>query len=188
MVDTMQAEAATRHPPLLARAGDARCHPAAVAARFSLRLPEVGIAPAAAALGVELAVPINRAMDAEGRAAIRLGPDEWLLLMSEAEANGRSAALDAALTDGRFSLVDIGQRQAGIVLEGDAVADMLNAGCPLDLGLAAFPIGMATRTVFHKAEIVLWRQGKARFHLEVWRSFAPYVWDLLGVVGREYPE
>jgi sarcosine oxidase subunit gamma len=44
------------------------------------------------------------------------------------------------------------------------------------LGLIAFPIGMCTRTLFGKAEIVLWRTGEAQFHIEVWRSFAGYVW------------
>jgi sarcosine oxidase subunit gamma len=54
----------------------------------------------------------------------------------------------------------------------------------LDLGLSAFPIGMCTRTLFGKAEIVLWRTGEAQFHIEVWRSFAGYVWGVLGVAGE----
>jgi len=44
---------------------------------------------------------------------------------------------------------------------------------------------MCTRTVFAKAEIVLWRTQPEQFHLEVWRSFAPYVWELLEIVGAE---
>jgi sarcosine oxidase, subunit gamma len=31
------------------------------------------------------------------------------------------------------------------------------------------------RTIFEKAEIILWRTGEQSFHIEVWRSFAPYV-------------
>jgi sarcosine oxidase subunit gamma len=34
---------------------------------------------------------------------------------------------------------------------------------------------MAARTMFLKTEIVLWRQAETRFHVEVWRSFAPYL-------------
>jgi len=45
---------------------------------------------------------------------------------------------------------------------------------------------MATRTMFMKADIVLWRTGAETFHIEVWRSFAPYVWSLLEVIGQEY--
>jgi sarcosine oxidase subunit gamma len=51
---------------------------------------------------------------------------------------------------------------------------VLTSGCPLDLSAQAFPVGMVARTLFHKAEIVLWRREEG-FHLEVWRSFAPYV-------------
>ena len=56
----------------------------------------------------------------------------------------------------------------------------------LDLDPAAFPVGMATRTLFTKAEIVLWRQGADTFHVEVWRSFAPYLHGLLAEAAREY--
>jgi sarcosine oxidase subunit gamma len=45
---------------------------------------------------------------------------------------------------------------------------------------------MCTRTLFSKAPIVLWRTAADAFHLEVWRSFVPYVQQLLRVVAREY--
>jgi sarcosine oxidase subunit gamma len=45
---------------------------------------------------------------------------------------------------------------------------------------------MCTRTVFAKAEVVLWRTGADAFHVEVWRSFAPYVLGLLEEAAREY--
>ena len=63
---------------------------------------------------------------------------------------------------------------------------MLNAGCPLDLDLAEFPVGMCTRTVFAKADIVLWRTRADAFHLEVWRSFAGYVAGLLAEIATEF--
>jgi sarcosine oxidase, subunit gamma len=44
---------------------------------------------------------------------------------------------------------------------------------------------MCTRTVFGKAEIVLWRPAEQSFRLEVWRSFSPYVAHLLHEVARE---
>jgi sarcosine oxidase subunit gamma len=45
---------------------------------------------------------------------------------------------------------------------------------------------MCTRTLFGKAEIVLWRTAPDAFHIEVWRSFARYVLDCLGEALREY--
>ncbi|MHB1302713.1 MAG: sarcosine oxidase subunit gamma [Acidiphilium sp.] len=173
--------------PLDRLESDARARVAAPMARFSLRLPETGIAAASASLGLDLAQPINRAEAARSCTAFRLGPDEWLLLANEDEADTIATALAAALPDGRFALVDIAQRQTAIMLEGEAACAMLNAGCPLDLDLAAFPVGTATHTLFFKADIVLWRTDPAAFHIEVWRSFAPYVWELLTIVGREYP-
>ncbi len=174
--------------PLSTHRGDQRCRPVNDGARLSLRLPAAAIQPAAEALGIELAIPLNRAVVTDGRTAIRLGPDEWLLLLPEAEAAPMAARLETRLPDGCYSLTDISHRQTGIVLEGSAVADILNGGCPLDFDLAAFPIGMATRTIFFKAETVLWRQSEARFYLEVWRSFAPYVWNLLAIVSHEYTD
>ena len=62
----------------------------------------------------------------------------------------------------------------------------MNGACPLDLDLREFPIGMCTRTVFAKADIVLWRTRAEAFHVEVWRSFAGYVTGLLGEIAREF--
>jgi sarcosine oxidase, subunit gamma len=44
---------------------------------------------------------------------------------------------------------------------------------------------MCTRTMYDKAEIVLWRRAPDRFHLEVWRSFARYVEGLLRIAEAE---
>ena len=44
---------------------------------------------------------------------------------------------------------------------------------------------MCTRTVLAKADVVLWRRAEHRFHLECWRSFAPYCFDFLTQAGRD---
>ena len=62
---------------------------------------------------------------------------------------------------------------------------LLNAGCPLDLDRHAFPVGMCTRTLLQKTEIVLWRIAENVFHLEVARSFAPYAWRFLEQAERD---
>jgi sarcosine oxidase, subunit gamma len=177
-----------RHAPLANLPCDPFARAIAPMARFSLRLGDAAIQSASAAIGLDLAQPINRAVTREQRSALRLGPDEWLILASEGDAAAIAARLDQAISEGVFSLVDISHRQTAILLEGKDVADILNAACPLDLDLGAFPVGMATRTVFAKAEIVLWRIAPAGFHIEVWRSFSPYVWALLRDIGREYKD
>jgi sarcosine oxidase subunit gamma len=40
--------------------------------------------------------------------------------------------------------------------------------------------------VFSKAEIVLWRRATDNFHVEVWRSFTPYLAGLLAQAEAEY--
>jgi sarcosine oxidase subunit gamma len=73
-------------------------------------------------------------------------------------------------------------------IAGPQAATVLAAGCPLDLDPAAFPVGMCTRTVLAKAEIVLWRRADDSFHLEVWRSFAAYVSGVIAEAARELTE
>ena len=100
--------------------------------------------------------------------ALKLGPDDWLLI--DAEPPSIAAA---------GSVVDIGARQIGLIVEGPGARDVLAAGCPLDTADAAFPVAMATRTIFGKAEIILWRTGDDAWRIEVWRSFADYAVRLL---------
>jgi sarcosine oxidase subunit gamma len=62
----------------------------------------------------------------------------------------------------------------------------LNHGCPLDLAESAFPVGMCTRTILGKAPILLSRPEPDVFHVDVWRSFAPYAWSLLDEARQEF--
>jgi sarcosine oxidase, subunit gamma len=112
---------------------------------------------------------------ATGRAALWLGPDEWLLLAPEVEHATLAAALGTVAGAASQSLVDISHRQVGLRVSGPRADQLLNAGCPLDLDVRAFPVGMCSRTLLAKADIVLWRVEPDVFHLEVLRSFAPYV-------------
>jgi sarcosine oxidase, subunit gamma len=127
--------------------------------------------------GVELSIEPLRASPAGERAALWLGPDEWLLLAPPDDKLAQT--VEAGLDGEPGCVVDISHRQVGIDVAGAGAALVLNAGCPLDLADAAFPVGMCTRTVLAKADIVLWRRGHDQFRLECWRSFAPYVFDFL---------
>ncbi len=150
-------------------------------ARYSLRAGEAVLPQIKTALGFALPQTACRSASLGDRHALWLGPDEWLLLC--APDDKLDEALAAALSGSPHSLVEVSCRQTALIVDGAAAADLISAGCPLDLGLDAFPIGMCTRTLFGKAEIVLWRTGEAQFHIEVWRSFAGYVWGLLEAAG-----
>jgi sarcosine oxidase, subunit gamma len=155
---------------LLANDAEFCVTPASPAARFILR----GDSAHVAAFGPATPKPLQ-ASNSGTRAALWLGPDEFLLIAPDEDAAMVEAGMKIAMTAGTSSLVDVSHRQIGLALEGRLAARCLSAGCPLNLDLTAFPIGMATRTIFLKTEIVLWRQAEARFHVEVWRSFAPYL-------------
>lgn len=147
-----------------------------------------GDAAVALAAGTAFGVPIpTQACRAEfqpPRAALWLGPDEFLLLLPEAWMADTTASLGAALASLPHALVDVSHRQLGLVVEGADAAALLNAGCPLDLDEATFPANACTRTLLGKAEIVLWRMAADRFHLEVGRSFLPYVRAFLAEAAR----
>jgi sarcosine oxidase, subunit gamma len=165
--------------------GVTRVRPLPPSARFNFRGRGEVVDVAAAAFGVALPREACRADAAGTRAALWLGPDEWLLLADPEEGPAIEAKLAAALAGQRHSVVDVSHRNTAFALTGPGAAVALNAGCPLDLDISAFPAGMCTRTIFGKAELVLWRTDTERFHVEVWRSFAPYVTQYLEEVLAE---
>lgn len=139
------------------------------------------------AFGVDLPTKLGAAAERDGRATLWLGPDEWLLLASDLDPELFPAEVAAALEGAPHSLVEVSHRQVGLVVSGPGAARALSAGCPLDLRDRAFPVGFATRTLFDKAEIVLWRRGPATYHVEVWRSFSPYLVAALIEAARGAP-
>ncbi len=154
--------------------------------RFAVRADREAALAIGSAFGVELPTTPLRSASREGRTALWLGPDEWLLLAEDANPEAVTAAVGAALEGRAHSWVEVSHRNAGFLLSGVHAADVLNAGCPLPLDRAAFPVGKCARTVFGKAEIVLWRVGETAFRIEVWRSFAAYVAGLLAEAAREH--
>jgi sarcosine oxidase, subunit gamma len=158
------------------------------AARFILRGAEPVRVACGMAFGADLPSRLGPAGEGAGRAALWLGPDEWLLIADGAEAADIGEVLESVLEGTAHSLVDVSHRQIGLTASGPAAARVLNAGCPLDLDLKAFPVGMATRTVFEKVETVLWRRAESTFHIEIWRSFAPYLVGSLAEAARGAPE
>ena len=111
-------------------------------------------------------------MRAGERATLWLGPDEYLLLDLAAQDEGEpatAASIEAALRDSPHALVDVSHRQFAIEVSGPHAEVILRGACPLDLDISRFPVGMCTRTVFAKADIVLWRTGSDR---SIWRSGA----------------
>ena len=145
------------------------------AARFVFQGGRVARETAGRAFGVPLPVAACRASTIGERSALWLGPEEHLLI-APAEIGSRiQAEVSTVLAGVAHSLVDVSDRQVAFAMTGSAARDVLASGCPLDLDPDAFPVDMCTRTLFGKAEIVLWRRSAEEYHLEVARSFSDYV-------------
>ena len=141
------------------------------------------MAHAQAAFGVGLPAAINAMHQSSGYYAICLGPDEWLLLAPLAEAARIERGFAALYDQCPHSLVDIGHREVGIEIRGEAAALALSSACPRDLDV--MPAGSATRTIFDKVQVVLIKHTANFYRIEVWRSFAAHVQGLLAAASQE---
>jgi sarcosine oxidase, subunit gamma len=99
-----------------------------------------------------------------------LGPDEWFMRGAVGTAVPASNGLAIAITD-------VSERAVCLVVEGPNATQLLLSGCPLDLD--RFAVGRATRTIYETVEIILIRESDDCFHVEVWRSFAAWLWTAL---------
>jgi sarcosine oxidase subunit gamma len=164
--------------------------PVPVASRFILHGDTSARVAATPVWGAGFSDEACRAILQGTRATLWLGPDEFLLLdLAEESAQPTAAAertLETAMAGTPHALVDIGHRQFALAIKGPHAELILRGGCPLDLDLGEFPVGMCTRTVFAKAEVVLWRTRADEFHLEAWRSFSGYVTGLLREIAGEF--
>jgi sarcosine oxidase subunit gamma len=177
------AEIATRRTVTLAAQRSVRLLPHAT--RFIIRGGNSALAAASMAFGVPFANEACRSASNAARAALWLGPDEYLLLALENESDAVTGALAQAMHGLPHSLVDVSHRQVALEVSGPHAEWLLEAQCPLPMNLRDFPVGMCTRTVFAKAEIVVWRTAPQAFHVEVWRSFSRYVAELLAAIETE---
>ncbi len=152
-------------------------------ARFVLRIDPQNLDQAGAAFGATVPAGIGKMDGSGGKRAICVGPDEWLLHAPVAQSEMIRSGFAAIYPGFPHSLVETSDREVGIALEGEAAELALNSACPLNLG--EMPAGSATRTVFDTVAITLIKESDTRYRIEVWRSFATHVWDLLAQASRE---
>ncbi len=153
--------------------------------RYNLRIKASDLAMVKKTSGWKLPSKIGQTSKTGERVIFKLGPDEWILSDVPSTA-GKHARIVAKLSkDFVMSAVDISHRSVGFVINGPMAKQAVNIGCPLDLSLETFPIGNVTRTIFENAPIQLYRSSEAEFHIECWRSFAPYLQDFLLAFTRD---
>lgn len=149
--------------------------------RISLRAPDGSVAVLSKALGLSLPRKPKTSASKGSRTVLWLGPDEWLVI-----DDGSKDPLDACSgLDALHSAVGVSHRNIAISVTGPGAAATINAGCPQDLSLAAFPVGACSRTILGKVEIVVLRTGEDAFRVECWRSFSDYVFTFLSEAARD---
>ena len=148
--------------------------------RISLRAPAASVDGLSKALGLALPQKPKTSASKDGRTALWLGPDEWLVIDDVNDPVEACASIEAL-----HSAVGISYRNIAIAVTGPGAANTINAGCPQDLSLAAFPVGACSRTILGKVEIVLLRTGEDAFRVECWRSFSDYVFTFLTEAARD---
>jgi len=151
-------------------------NPVASMERISLRAEDKAISGLGKAIGLTLPVKPATSVTKNDISALWIGPDEWLVL--GVAGSNLETRLNKVKT-GLYSAVSIDNRNTALEISGSNSAHALNAGCPRDLSLDAFPVGACGRTIIGKAEVVLWRKADDEFHVECWRSFSDYVWKYL---------
>ena len=150
-------------------------------ARFSLRCRPDGRSAIAAGLGVSLPDRISAVATKGSRRALCLGPDEWQIDTTAADARVVLGAMAAQKT--AHSLVDITDREVTWRLSGEKATELLSAGIARDLSRIAPHCG--SRTVFDGVQAILFRESETDWTLSVWRSFAPHARHLIDTVNEE---
>ncbi|ESZ41404.1 sarcosine oxidase subunit gamma [Mesorhizobium sp. L103C119B0] len=173
-----------RRPALAGRvvsATDVKVEVLPPAERMSLRAPEASVAALSKALGLTLPKQPKTSAAKAGRTALWLGPDEWLVI----DEAGKDPLADCAGVAALHSAVGISHRNVAFAVTGPAAAAAINAGCPQDLSLEAFPVRAASRTILGKCEILLLRTAADTFRVECWRSFSDYVFTFLSEAASD---
>jgi heterotetrameric sarcosine oxidase gamma subunit len=168
--------------PIVRECNSVRLAMLAPTTRLSIRAGPAAATALGLSLGVLLPTVACRSVTARDRAALWLGPDEWLII---APQEASDLAIQTAV-DHPASIVDVSYRSQTIEISGPRASWCLNAFCPLDLDIRAFPVGMCARTLLGKAEIMLWRIAPQVFHIDVARSLASYVWECLEDASLEF--
>lgn len=130
---------------------------------------------AAAAFGTGL--PAANRFESDGaRAALWLGPDEWLLLLPRPEVATTIARFDMALAGAHFTAVDTSSGRLGLELSGREARAVMEKSCHVDLHPRRFGPGhVAQSAVARVPAIVLQRDERPTYWVFVRPSYAQYL-------------
>jgi sarcosine oxidase, subunit gamma len=120
----------------------------------------------------------NTGFDDGRRAALWLGPDEWMILGPPGAEAEIVAELEIAFAGVHRSVVDVSANRVAIELSGPGRFDLLAHVCPLDLDPRVWTAGRCAQTLLGRAQVILQERTDTTGIL-VRPSFADYLVDLL---------
>jgi sarcosine oxidase subunit gamma len=126
------------------------------------------------------ALPIepNTSWEAAARAALWLGPDEWLILGPSGAGPEIVRELEAAFDGLHRSIMDVSANRVALEVSGPRVKEILSKGCALDLHERSWRPGMCAQTMLAGAQVILNERSDTTGIL-VRPSFADYLVDWL---------
>ena len=148
-------------------------------AQVDLRLDprEAGRAP------YPLPLEPNTAWEDGPRAALWLGPDEWLILGPPGAGPEIVAQLEAALTGTHHSVIDVGANRVAIEISGPRSKEVLSKGCSLDLDpRGGWVADRCAQTLLARVPVILHERSETTGIL-VRPSFAEYLTDWLVIAA-----
>lgn len=126
----------------------------------------------------------NTAWDEGPRAALWLGPDEWLLLGPALTGAQILDSVEASLAGIHHSVVDVSASRVALELRGPGVRELLSKGCSIDLHPRVWPAGSCAQTMLAKAPVIL-HQREQMTRVLVRSSYTDYLidWFLASAAG-----
>jgi sarcosine oxidase, subunit gamma len=110
------------------------------------------------------------------RAALWLGPDEWMILGPPRTGRSIVAELEGALDGLDRAVVDLTSNRVALELAGPDRFELLSRGCPIDLHPFVWTAGRCAQTLLAKTQIILHERAETTGIL-VRTSFASYLLD-----------
>jgi sarcosine oxidase subunit gamma len=124
--------------------------------------------------GTSLPTEPNAVIGDATRAALWLGPDEWLVVGPP----GSEMELEDELRRSGHAVVDVSANRTTLELRGPRARELLEFGCPIDLHPRVFGPGRCAQTLLARANVLIWYvtdDPEPVFRILVRPSFAAYL-------------
>jgi methylglutamate dehydrogenase subunit D len=135
---------------------------------------EAALAPL---LGANLPRKVGDAVTAQGRAVMRVGPEQFWIFGPENDDLAQRLSQAVAPTIG--SVLPLSHSRTRIFIEGTAAREVLAEGIPIDFDANIFKVGQFALTGLHHTPVLVHRIAADRYEIYAMRTFAHSIWEWL---------